>query len=50
MLVLDEPTRNLSPLTTPVLRQAIKDFPGAVIAASHDRMFINDVANNEDDA
>lgn len=40
VLFIDEPTRNLSPLTRPVMVNAIKDFKGAVIAVSHDRDFI----------
>jgi|GEM_PF-1495440 len=40
ILILDEPTNNLSPLSAPPLRQAIKDFPGEVIVVSHDRKLI----------
>ena len=29
VLVLDEPTRNLSPLSGPALRRALRAFPGA---------------------
>lgn len=42
VLVLDEPTRNFSPLSAPVVRESIRDFRGAVIAVSHDRKFIDD--------
>ena len=42
VLVLDEPTRNFSPLSAPVVRESIRDFLGAVIAVSHDRKFIAD--------
>ena len=45
VLVLDEPTRNLSPLSGPVLRRALRAFPGAVIAVSHDRKFICEVCS-----
>lgn len=43
VLLLDEPTRNLSPLTNPVIRQVLKDFPGCILAVSHDRKFIEEV-------
>ena len=42
VLLLDEPTRNFSPLSGPVIRSMIRDFPGAVISVSHDRAFINE--------
>lgn len=44
VLLLDEPTRNFSPLSAPVIRGLIKGFPGAVIAVSHDRAFIDEVS------
>ncbi len=31
VLVLDEPTRNFSPLSNPVIRQVLRDFGGAII-------------------
>lgn len=40
VLLLDEPTRNFSPLSAPVIRNVIKNYGGCVIAVSHDRMFI----------
>ncbi len=43
VLILDEPTRNLSPLSGPELRRALKGFGGAIIAVSHDRKFISEV-------
>ena len=43
VLVLDEPTRNLSPLSGPEVRAALKDFGGCIIAVSHDRKFISEV-------
>lgn len=45
VLILDEPTRNFSPLSGPVLRQMIKEFPGAVISISHDRKYIDEVCD-----
>ena len=45
VLILDEPTRNFSPLSGPVIRQMLKDFPGAVISISHDRKYIEEVCD-----
>ena len=45
VLLLDEPTRNFSPLSGPVIRKLIADFPGAVISISHDRKYINEVCD-----
>lgn len=43
VLILDEPTRNFSPLSGPVIRQLLRDFPGAIISVSHDRKYIREV-------
>ena len=43
VLVLDEPTRNLSPLSGPGIRAALRAFGGCIIAVSHDRKFITEV-------
>lgn len=43
VLVLDEPTRNFSPLSGPVIRGILKDFPGCIISVSHDRKYIGQV-------
>ena len=43
VLILDEPTRNFSPLSGPVIRKMISSFPGAVISISHDRKYIEEV-------
>jgi len=43
VLVLDEPTRNLSPLSNPVIRSALGKYSGAIISVSHDRKFLNEV-------
>ncbi|MBR6322575.1 MAG: ABC-F family ATP-binding cassette domain-containing protein, partial [Lachnospiraceae bacterium] len=43
LLILDEPTRNFSPLSGPVIRALLRAFPGAIIAVSHDRKFIREV-------
>lgn len=42
VLILDEPTRNISPLSNPVIRKALKNFPGTIISASHDRKYIEE--------
>ena len=39
VLLLDEPTRNLSPLSGPVVRALFADYPGCIVAVSHDRLF-----------
>lgn len=46
-LLLDEPTRNLSPLSNPVIRRILQNYGGTVIAVSHDRKFIDEVAEME---
>lgn len=43
VLILDEPTRNFSPLSNPVIRQVLSDFRGAIISISHDRKYIEEV-------
>ena len=43
LLILDEPTRNFSPLSGPVIRQMLAAFPGAIISISHDRKYIIEV-------
>ncbi len=45
VLILDEPTRNFSPLSGPVIRKMLKEFPGAVISISHDRKYIGEVCD-----
>ena len=43
VLLLDEPTRNFSPLSAPVVRQALASFGGALITVSHDRKYLAEV-------
>jgi ATPase subunit of ABC transporter with duplicated ATPase domains len=43
VLILDEPTRNLSPLSIPVIHNLLLSFQGAIICVSHDRNFIENV-------
>ncbi len=45
VLILDEPTRNFSPLSGPVIRQLLKEFPGVIISISHDRKYISEVCD-----
>ncbi|MFA5602891.1 MAG: ATP-binding cassette domain-containing protein [Bacilli bacterium] len=45
VLLLDEPTRNLSPLSNPVVRGILKNYGGTIISVSHDRKFINEVCD-----
>lgn len=45
VLILDEPTRNFSPLSGPVIRKMLCDFQGAIISISHDRKYINEVCD-----
>ena len=40
VLLMDEPTRNLSPLSAPVMREMILSFPGAVVCVTHDRVLM----------
>ena len=43
VLLLDEPTRNFSPLSGPEIRAILRSFPGAILSVSHDRKFIREV-------
>ena len=45
VLLLDEPTRNFSPLSGPVIRKALKEYGGTIISVSHDRKFIAEVCD-----
>lgn len=44
VLILDEPTRNFSPLSNPVIRQMLKGFGGAILSVSHDRKYLKEVS------
>lgn len=44
VLILDEPTRNISPLSNPVIREMLSGYGGAVLTVSHDRKYIKEVA------
>ena len=43
VLILDEPTRNFSPLSGPVIRKLLASYQGAIISVSHDRKYIGEV-------
>lgn len=43
VLLLDEPTRNVSPLSNPVIRKVLKEFKGTIISVSHDRKYLSEV-------
>ena len=45
VLLLDEPTRNFSPLSGPVIRRALREYGGTIISVSHDRKFIEEVCD-----
>ncbi len=44
MLLLDEPTNHLDAESVAWLERYLKEFPGTVIAVTHDRYFLDDVA------
>lgn len=46
VLILDEPTRNFSPLSNPVIRNALKVFDGCIISVSHDRKYLDEVIDD----
>lgn len=45
VLVLDEPTRNFSPLSAPVIREALRAYGGTIISVSHDRRYLDEVCD-----
>ena len=47
VLLLDEPTRNLSPLSGPVIRQLFAEYSGCIVAVSHDALLIETVCTRE---
>lgn len=45
VLLLDEPTRNFSPLSAPAVCAALKSFDGAIISVSHDAEYYDTVCD-----
>lgn len=46
VLILDEPTNDLDILTLNVLEEYLKGYPGSVIIVSHDRFFLDKIADH----
>lgn len=46
VMLLDEPTRNISPLSNKAFINSIKEYNGVLIAVSHDRNFVYQVFDN----
>ena len=46
LLLLDEPTNHLDLMSLEALERALLHFPGALIAATHDRWFIDKIATS----
>lgn len=44
-LILDEPTNHINIDTREILEEALKEYKGTVLFVSHDRFFINAIAN-----
>jgi len=40
VLILDEPTRNFSPLSNPVIRRVLRQYDGTILSVTHDRKYL----------
>lgn len=45
VLIMDEPTRNFSPLSGPRVRAVLQGYGGSIISVSHDRKFLAEVCD-----
>ena len=50
LLILDEPTNHLDVPAKKALKEALIDYPGAIILVSHEREFAGEVCNKIFDA
>lgn len=45
VMLLDEPTRNFSPISNPVIRSTLREYNGAILSVSHDRKYLSEVCD-----
>lgn len=46
LIIMDEPTNHVDPLTWDAIVEAVQNFPGTVLTISHDRAFVDAVATS----